>query len=211
MTRSPILMGSGNWPPVGTAIRRSTPVFHGRAKRPVWPARLHSATLGTARARIFPMKAFSQLTPREILAVAVASEEEDARIYMTFADDLRERYPASAKIFDEMAAEEAEHRKRLLDMYEKRFGPKLPPIRREDVKGFLKRRPIWLTANLTLDTMRKEAAAMEYQAARFYCRAAEQTTDVEVRRLLGDLAEAESKHETHALELEKSILTPNVR
>ena len=157
------------------------------------------------------MKAFSQLTPREILAVAVASEEEDARIYMTFADDLRERYPASAKIFDEMAAEEAEHRNRLLDMYEKRFGPKLPPIRREDVKGFLKRRPIWLTSNLPLDTMRKEAAAMEYQAARFYVRAAEQTTDVEVRRLLGDLAEAESKHETHALELEKSILTPNVR
>jgi len=157
------------------------------------------------------MKAFSALSPREILAVAISSEEEDARIYMTFADDLRERYPASAKVFDQMAADETEHRHRLLELYEKRFGPKLPPIRREDVKGFLKRRPIWLTSNLPLETIRKEAEAMEFQAARFYQRAAEQTTDVEVRRLLGDLAEVEKGHETHAQELEKSILTQNVR
>jgi rubrerythrin len=157
------------------------------------------------------MKAFSKLTPREILAVAISSEEEDARIYMTFADDLRERYPASAKMFDEMAADETDHRRRLLELYEQRFGPKLPPIRREDVKGFLKRRPIWLTSNLPLDTIRKEAEAMEYQAARFYQRAAEQTTDVDVRRLLGDLAEVEETHETHAHQLEESILTPNVR
>jgi erythrin-vacuolar iron transport family protein len=158
-----------------------------------------------------PMKAFSQLTPREILSVAISSEEEDARIYMTFADDLRERYPASAKVFDEMAADETDHRRQLLEVYEKRFGPKLPPIRREDVKGFLKRRPIWLTSNLPLDTIRKEAEAMEYQAARFYQRAAEQTTDVDVGRLLGDLAGAEEGHETHAQALEKSILTPRVR
>ncbi len=157
------------------------------------------------------MKAFSALSPREILAVAISSEEEDARIYMTFADDLRERYPASAKVFDQMAADETEHRHRLLELYEKRFGPKLPPIRREDVKGFLKRRPIWLTSNLPLDTIRKEAEAMEFQARRLYQRAAEQTTDVEVRRLLGDLAEVEKAHEAHAQELEKSILTQNVR
>jgi len=114
------------------------------------------------------MKAFSELSPREILAVAIASEEEDARIYMTFADDLRDRYPGSAKVFDEMAEEETNHRRQLLEIYESRFGPKLPPIRREDVKGFLKRRPIWLTSNLPLDTIRKEAEAMEFQAARFY-------------------------------------------
>ncbi len=149
------------------------------------------------------MKAFSALTPREILAIS--SEEEDARIYMTFADDLRERYPASAKVFDQMAGDETEHRHRLLELYEKRFSPKLPPIRRKDVKGFLKRRPISLTSNLSLDAIRKEAEAMEYQAARFYQGAAEQTTDVEVRRLLG--AEAEEVRESHAQELEKSILT----
>ena len=157
------------------------------------------------------MKAFSELTPREILAVAISSEEEDARIYMTFADDLRERYPGSAKVFDQMAQDETDHRRRLLELFEKRFGPKLPPIRREDVKGFLRRRPVWLTSNLPLETIRKEADAMEYQAARFYHRAAEQATDVDVRRLLGDLAEAEEKHEAHARELENSILTENVR
>jgi len=157
------------------------------------------------------MKAFSELTPREILAVAISSEEEDARIYMTFADDLRERYPASAKVFDQMALDETDHRRRLLELYDRRFGPKLPPIRREDVKGFLRRRPVWLTSNLPLETIRKEADAMEYQAARFYRRAAEQTVDVDVRGLLGDLAEAEEKHEARAQELGRSILTENVR
>ncbi len=157
------------------------------------------------------MKAFSELTAREILAVAIASEEEDARIYMTFADDLRERYPASAKIFDEMADDETGHRRRLLEIYEARFGPKLPPIRREDVKGFLKRRPVWLTSNLPLDTIRKEAEAMEFQAARYYQRAAEQTTDVDIRKLLGDLAEVEQSHETHAHELGAEYLTTDVR
>src|SRR5271169_7147574 len=102
------------------------------------------------------MKAFSQLSPREILAVAISSEEEDERIYLTFADDLRSRYPASAKMFEEMASDETEHRRELLELYEKRFGPNLPPIRREDVKGFFKRRPIWLSSNLPLDTIRKE-------------------------------------------------------
>ena len=140
------------------------------------------------------MKSFAALSAREILAVAIASEEEDSRIYASFAEDLAERYPASAKVFEEMAEEERAHRHMLLEMYEARFGKNLPPIRREDVKGFLKRRPIWLTKNLSLDTIRKEAENMEYQAARFYERAAEQTTDVDIRKLLGDLAEVEKSH-----------------
>ncbi len=94
------------------------------------------------------MKNFSDLTEREILAVAISSEEEDSRIYMSFAEDLAERYPASAKVFEEMAEEEKSHRNALMQMYEERFGPHLPPIRREDVKGFLKRRPVWLSKNL---------------------------------------------------------------
>ncbi len=157
------------------------------------------------------MKRFSELTPREILAVAIASEEEDSRIYSAFAEDLRERYPASARVFEEMAGEETSHRHQLLEIYEKRFGKNLPPIRREDVKGFLKRRPIWLSSNLALDTIRKEAETMEFQAARFYQRAAAQTTDVEVRKLLGDLAEVEKTHESNAQQLEASYLTDAVR
>jgi rubrerythrin len=157
------------------------------------------------------VKKFSDLSAREILAVAIASEEEDARIYLAFAEDLNERYPASAKVFEEMAEDETSHRHLLLDMYEKHFGKRLPPIRREDVKGFLRRRPIWLTSNLPLHTIRREAETMEFQAARFYERAAEQTTDTEVRKLLGDLAEAEKGHEHHAHQLEESLLTGPVK
>lgn len=113
------------------------------------------------------MKAFSELTEREVLAVAISSEEEDSRIYLSFAEDLAERYPDSAKVFSEMAEEEKGHRHLLLQMYEERFGPNLPPIRREDVKGFIRRRPIWLTRNLSLDTIRKEAERMEFEAERF--------------------------------------------
>jgi rubrerythrin len=130
---------------------------------------------------------------------------------MTFAEDLAERYPESAKLFEQMAEEEKTHRHMLLEMYEKRFGPNLPPIRREDVKGFLRRRPIWLTKNLPLETIRKEVGTMEFEAERFYVKAAEHTQDVGVRRLLGDLAEAEKGHEMTAAKLTDEILKPDVR
>ena len=157
------------------------------------------------------MKNFADLTEREVLAVAISAEEEDSRIYMSFAEDLAERYPESAKLFEQMAEEEKTHRHLLLEMYEKRFGPNLPPIRRDNVKGFLRRRQIWLTKNLSLDAIRKEAETMEFEAERFYIKAAEQTQDVGVRRLLGDLAEAEKGHEHLATRLTDEILSPDVR
>ena len=157
-----------------------------------------------------PPKRFSDLTEREILAVAISAEEEDSRIYLTFAEDLAERYPASAKVFQEMAEEENEHRHQLLDLYQQRFGQNLPAIRRDDVKGFLRRRPIWLTRNLPIDVIRKQAETMEYEAHRFYEKAAQQATDVSIRKLLGDLATAEKKHESLAAKLSDKLLTPDV-
>jgi rubrerythrin len=157
------------------------------------------------------VKKFADLTEREVLAVAIASEEEDSRIYMSFAEDLAERYPESAKLFEQMAEEEKGHRHMLLEMYEQRFGANLPPIRRDNVKGFLRRRPIWLTKNLSLDAIRREVSTMEFEAERFYIKAAEQTQDVGVRRLLADLAEAEQGHEHVAAKLTDEILTPDVR
>jgi rubrerythrin len=157
------------------------------------------------------MRKFADLTEREVLAVAISSEEEDSRIYMSFAEDLAERYPKSAKIFEGMAEEEKHHRHLLLEMYEQRFGPNLPPIRRQDVRGFLKRRPIWLTKNLSLEVIRKEAETMELEAQRFYSKAAEQATDVGVRKLLGDLAELEKGHESLAVKLTDNILMPDIR
>ena len=153
------------------------------------------------------MKAFSELTEREILAVAITSEEEDGRIYMTFAEDLAERYPASAKLFEQMAEEETRHRHMLLELYQKRFGEHLPPIRREDVKGFLTRRPVWLTKNLPLDTIRKQAETMEFESRRFYEKARDRTTDVGVRKLLGDLAAMEGGHEKIAERTGATTLT----
>lgn len=157
------------------------------------------------------MKSFAELSEREILALAVSSEEEDSRIYMSFSEDLQNRYPASAEIFAQMAEEERGHRHMLLETYEQRFGPHLPPIRREDVKGFLRRRPIWLTKNLSLETMRREAENMEFQAERFYIKAAEHATDTGVRKLLGDLAEIEKGHEELASKLERSLLTDEAK
>jgi erythrin-vacuolar iron transport family protein len=156
-------------------------------------------------------KKFSELTEREILAVAIAGEEEDARIYLTFAEDLEERYPASAQVFREMAAEENVHHGWLLETYRRRFGGLIPPIRREDVKGFLARRPIWLTRNLSLDTIRKQAENMEFEAHRFYDRAAAQATDPDIRKLLKELAAAETKHESLAAKLSDTVLTPDIK
>ncbi len=157
------------------------------------------------------MKNFAELTEREVLAIAISAEEEDARIYLTFAERLDGPFSASAQVFKDMAAEESEHRHLLLELYEKRFGPNLPAIRREDVKGVLRRRPVWLSKHLPLDVMRREAETMEFQAARFYAKAAEQATDVDVRKLLGDLALIEKKHESLAARLSATNLTPDAK
>lgn len=148
------------------------------------------------------MKRFDDLSESEVLALAVANEEEDARIYLNFAAKLRGTYPASARAFEEMAAEEQGHRRRLLKVYTDKFGDELPYITRQDVKGFLKRNPVWLLKDLRLDAIRKQAQLMEYEASQFYAKAAERTTDVGMRTLLTDLAEEEHQHVNIAANLE---------
>ena len=155
-------------------------------------------------------KNFRDLSEREILALAIALEEEDGRIYGDFVDGLRETYPASAKLFEEMQAEESGHRASLLDLYRVKFGEHIPLIRRQDVKGFVQRRPEWLTRPLGLHVVRKQAEIMELETRRFYERAAQQVSDVSVRKLLGDLAQAERKHSAMAESLEKELLPPDV-
>lgn len=157
------------------------------------------------------MKHFRDLTEAEVLALAVANEEEDARIYLTFAQRLRAQFPASASVFEEMAEEEGEHRRRLLALFETKFGKEMPYITRADVRGFLKRRPVWLMDGLRIDVARRQAEIMELEASRFYAQAAERARDTDVRRLLGDLAEIEKKHESLAARLGETILTPDVK
>jgi rubrerythrin len=154
---------------------------------------------------------FSDLTEQEVLALAIASEEDDARIYRGFAERIRSSYPASAKVFDGMAAEEDQHRRRLIDLHRERFGDVIPLIRREHVAGFYARRPVWLAASLPLETIRSEARAMEQQAQVFYTRAASRTQDAATRKLLGDLAAAEAGHERHAEGLEATHLPEETR
>ena len=141
---------------------------------------------------------FSDLSEREVLALAISSEEDDARIYRSFAERLRAEYPATAAVFDGMAAEEDGHRSALIARHQARFGEVIPLIRREHVAGFYARKPMWLAANLTLEAIRDEAEAMERNAGAFYTRAASRTTDAATRKLLGDLAAAEARHEKHA-------------
>lgn len=157
------------------------------------------------------MRDFSQLTEREVLALAIGSEEEDGRIYNDLAERLREDYPASAKVFTEMAAEESEHRRRLLDLYGEKFGEHIPLIRRQDVRGFLSRKPVWQLPKPSIDDVRKLAEGMEAETQRFYRLAASRATDVSIRKLLGDLAEAEVEHEMRADKLEAENLPDKVR
>jgi rubrerythrin len=157
------------------------------------------------------VKRFADLTEREILALAITNEEEDSRIYRSFAEGLRQQYPASAKVFDEMADEEVRHRSMLFDHYKAKFGDYLPLIRRQDVKGFIQHPAIWLMAPLNLDEVRRYAETMEYETERFYRKAAQSARDVSVRKLLDDLAEAESQHENLAHKLGQQILTTSAR
>ncbi len=156
-------------------------------------------------------KRFSDLTSQEILALAISSEEDDARIYRGYAARLHDDFPATAAMFEGMAAEEDEHRARLIALHEKRFGAAIPLIRREHVAGYYARRPVWLMENLSLDRIRDEAKAMEADAERFYLAAAARTKDAETRKLLGDLAAAEAGHRDTAAELEEAHLSGDAR
>jgi rubrerythrin len=156
-------------------------------------------------------KSFKDLTEQEILALAISLEEEDGRIYADFAEGLRDRYPATAKVFEGMQAEESEHRRSLIETYRRCFGEHIPLIRRTEVKGFISRRPVWLVRPLGIEQVRKQAESMELETRRFYERAAARVSDASVRKLLVDLAEVERRHAALADSLEEKLLTPDVR
>jgi erythrin-vacuolar iron transport family protein len=154
---------------------------------------------------------FKDLTERELLALAISLEEEDERFYSDFADGLREQYPATAKIFEEMRGEESEHRRSLIAVYQRRFGDHIPFIRRQDVSGFVHHHPVWLGGPLRIETVRRQAEVMELETRRFYESALQKTTDAPVRKLLGDLAEAERRHYLTAASLEQQHLPEETR
>src|SRR6202049_4337759 len=157
------------------------------------------------------MKKFEDLTEREVLALAIGLEEEDERVYADFAEGLRQDYPATAAMFEGMREEESGHRRRLIELYQQKFGEHIPLIRRQDVKGFVHRTPVWLVRPLGLDTVRKQASAIEVETRRFYERAAARTQDASVRQLLDDLAQEERSHEDRAQELTEEKLRPDVK
>src|ERR1700736_2325396 len=157
------------------------------------------------------VKRFADLSEQEILALAITNEEEDSRIYRGFAEGLREQFPASAKVFDEMADEEVRHRTMLFDLYRTKFGEYLPLIRRQDVKGFIQNKPLWLVRPLRLEEVRKYAEAMEFEEARYYRKAALSARGASIPQLLLELAEIEDQHENLAQKLGQQILTKAAR
>jgi rubrerythrin len=156
-------------------------------------------------------KRFKDLTEQEILALAISSEEDDARIYADVANSLRSQYPATAKVFEGMQTQESEHRRVLTELYQQRFGEHIPLIRRSDVKGFIKRKPVWLVKPLGLEAVRHLAESMELETRRFYEQSAQRVSDASTRKLLSDLAEAEKSHSDLAAALVEKNLTPDAR
>jgi rubrerythrin len=154
---------------------------------------------------------FSSLSEQEILALAISSEEDDARIYKSYADGLRDQFPQSAKVFDDMAEEENQHRRRLIEQHRARFGETIPLIRREHVRGYYDRKPDWLVRPLGLEKVRAMAEDMEAQAYRFYIEASKRTSDAGTRKLLGDLAVAEKGHESLAQRLGEKYTPEDVQ
>jgi len=157
------------------------------------------------------MKNFNELSEREILALAISLEEEDERVYSDFAEGWRENFPASAAVFDGMREEESGHRRRLIELSRQKFGEHIPLIRRQDVRGFVERKPVWLVKPLGLDVVRKQASAMEVETRRFYEKAAARSQDASIRQLLDDLAQVERGHENRAQELKEQELNPDVQ
>ncbi len=156
------------------------------------------------------MKNFESLTEREILALAISLEEEDERVYADYAEGLRQDFPASAAVFDGMRVMESGHRRRLLELFKQKFGEHVPLIRRQDVKGFVERKPVWLATPLRLEAVRAQASANEVETRRFYEKSAAKSQDASIRQLLDDLAQEERVHEDRAQELKEEELPPDV-
>ena len=154
---------------------------------------------------------FSDLSEKQVLALAISAEEDDARIYLSFAERLRADHPHTAKVFEGMAEEENRHRQRLIERFRARFGDTIPLIRREHVAGYYQRRPVWLVETIGLEEVRAEASAMERTARDFYLTAASRTKDAETRKLLGDLAAEEGGHLERAARLEQTHLDAAAR
>ncbi|SNR33872.1 iron exporter MbfA [Puniceibacterium sediminis] len=154
---------------------------------------------------------FRDLSEQEVLALAISSEEDDARIYRSYAETLRAEFPDTAQVFDGMAVEEDGHRQALIELHRARFGEVIPLIRREHVAGYYARRPVWLIQNLGIERIRDEAEAMESDAERFYTEAAKRSTDAATRKLLGDLAAAEAGHQDRTGALSAEHLAPDAR
>ena len=182
------------------------------------------SNLPTARAVGFPvwssvaalnytisMKNFDALSEQEILALAISLEEEHERVYADFAEGLRQDFPASATVFDGMRVEESGHRRRLIELHRQKFGEHIPLVRRQDVRGFVQRTPVWLVRPLGLDMVHKTAGSMEVETRRFYEKASARTRDAGIRQLLDDLAQEERAHEDRAQELKAEELGPDVR
>src|SRR5690242_18641704 len=157
------------------------------------------------------MKSFDSLTEHEVLALAISLEEEDERVYADLVEGMRQDFPASAAVFAGMREEEAGHRRRLIELYRQKFGEHIPLIRRQDVRGFVQRKPVWLNQPLRLDELRKEASAIEEETRRFYERAAARSQDASIRQLLDDLAGEERYHEERAEELGEEKLRPQTK
>lgn len=148
---------------------------------------------------------FSELTEQEILALAISLEEDDSRIYGDFADRLKASYPDTAKLLTTMQQEEIVHARRLMEMFKKAYGEHIPFVQRDAVKGFIKRKPIWLNKVLTVNQVRREVELMEHESFHFYQSAAKRATNLDVRRLLDDLASAEQDHEDLAVKLTNQL------
>lgn len=157
------------------------------------------------------MRSFSELTERDLLALAISSEEEDGRVYADFAHDLRDEYPGSAQMFADMAAEENEHRRKLIDVFAERFGSHIPLVQRQEVRGWVQRKPPWQVRAMGIEAVRRHVQQMEQDAGRFYQQAASRSTDTGIRKLLGDLAEAELAHEHTAGTIEQKRLPGETR
>src|SRR4051812_33985872 len=157
------------------------------------------------------MRSFNDLRENEVLALAIGQEEEDSRIYADIAEGLKTDYPATSEIFSRMQSEEDGHRRRLIDLYRARYGEHIPLIRKQDIKGFIRRPAIWLVRPLGIDRVRKLAESMEMETRQFYEAAMKRTSDAGIRELLGDLANEERTHTHLAEDLEKAQLTPDVR
>ncbi len=144
-------------------------------------------------------KDFATLKPNEVVQLAIAVEEANARRFETFAGIVESYDPIVSRIFRELAEEERTHRELLERKYEEKFGQLTSDVEESEVKEVIEAVDMAHAEHFVFDDMTpldalRVALNAEKAAHQFYSQVAATTSEPDWRQVYDELSTFEADH-----------------